>query len=109
MAQEVEFCLERSFLDEEARYREFGGERRYRLMQWLALTIELAERTTDKSMETDRETFQIAMHAMGTMLEKLAPKSGGLSDEASEAIGRGLGEDLLKLVAKSRKKRSDGV
>ena len=104
LAQEVEFRLERSFADEETRYREFGGAHRYGLMRWLARTLEVAESITDKPVATDRETFRIAMHAMGTMLESLTPQSGGLPDEASEDIGRGVGETFVKLVAKSRKK-----
>lgn len=98
IAQEVEHRLERSFQEDEARYREFGGEDRYRIMKWLALSTEMAERVTDKSWTKDRETFRIAVAAMQTMLEQGMPASGGLSDEAADDIGKKLGASIAEMA-----------
>lgn len=100
LSEEIEFRLEQSLLEEEAQYRDFGGQGRFTLMKWFALTIKLAERITGKAWEKDRETFRIGNSAMQTMLEKGLPEVGGLSDEAADAIGKDLGDRLFALAKK---------
>ena len=97
MSQEAEIRLERSFLEEDAEYKAFGGEDRYRLMKWLALSIQIAEDVTGKNWRRDKETFQMGFAAVTTMIERLTPRSAGeLSDEAAERLGKDLGYRLLQ-------------
>lgn len=102
LAQEVEYRLERSFLDEQALYREFGGETLYKLMRWFATTIDLAQQITEKSWKNDRETFRLATNAMWTMLRKGMPESGGLPDKIADRMGKSLGEELAWLASDGR-------
>jgi hypothetical protein len=104
LAQEVEFRLERSFLEQDALYDEFGGKERFNMMKWFALAMRLSERITEQPLETDRETFRIAAKAMLTMLETGMPDAGGLSDEAADDIGGKLGKALIAAPKKTRDK-----
>ncbi len=105
LSQEIEFRLEQSFRDEDARYREFGDKSLYMIMRWFALTIAAAQQITEKPWKKDRETFRIATNALWTMLRKGMPESGGgLPDKLADRMGRRLGENFMRLIMKDRKR-----
>ena len=85
LAQEVEFRLQRSFHDEEALHRDFGGKDRFKLLKWFAISIGVAERITGETWETDPETYRIAEKAMSVVLETGMQESAGFSDEDAAA------------------------
>ena len=56
LAQEIEFRLERSFLDEDARNREMGGKELQALFRMLGAAAEIIETRTGKSWSKDWDT-----------------------------------------------------
>ena len=56
LAQEIEFRLERSFLDEDARNREMGGQELRALFRMLGAAAEIIETRTGKSWSKDWDT-----------------------------------------------------
>ena len=98
MSQEAELRIDRSFSAEDERHASFGGQDRYRLAQWIAFSIQMAEDITGKRFRRDRETTNIAIAAITEMLQKLVPEAaGGLSDDYAAKLGKSLGADLVKL------------
>ena len=98
MSQEAELRIERSFQREDNLHSNFGGPDKYRLAQWIAFSIQMAEDITGKRFRRDRETTYIAISAINEMLQKLVPEAaGGLSDEYAAKLGKSLGADLAKL------------
>ena len=98
MSQEAELRIERSFQREDDQHANFGGPDRYRLAQWIAFSIQIAEDITDKRFRRDRKTTNIAVAAINEMLQKLVPEAAGaLSDEYAAKLGKSLGAELIKL------------
>ena len=107
LSQEIEFRLEQSFRDEKALYREFGGQKTYNVMRFLAQIPYFAEQMTRQSWLEDRETFQIVMKAIETILEKALPlpKEGpDWSEEGVRFMGEEIAQATFDHVFKSRKK-----
>ncbi len=108
LSQEAELRLERSFEEEKKRYEIFGGEDRYTLMQWLAMTITLAEGTTGKHWKSDRETYLIALHAMDSILGRAIPekhsplKDVESPDEVAKKLGKSLADQMIELGTKKK-------
>ena len=88
LTQEVERRLERSFLDEEARDREWGGKKLHGLFRMMAGALEVIEQGRDKTCADDWGTF-IAVKAAWQMLlfTSLAPRDQAFGDYL-ESMGR---------------------
>ena len=74
LSQEIEFRLERSFGEDDARISEFGDKLTYRVMKLLALAKEWVEDDTGKEMKNDWETLFGVLQAWERLLLQLGPK-----------------------------------
>ncbi len=113
LSQEIEFRLDQSFRDEKALYREFGDKSLYMTMRWFALTLDEAQQITKKPWKKDEETFEIAIKALWTMLQKrkglpAPPLILGLPmadyQRRIERTGKRVGEKLFRLGTQDRKR-----
>ena len=87
LAQEIELRLEQSFLDEEARDREWGGKRLHGLFRMMAGAFEIVEESRAKACTADWGTFSAVKDAWELLLfTSLAPKDQPYGDHL-EAIG----------------------
>ena len=100
LAQEVEYRLERSFLEEDALYREIGGKEFYDLMRWLSLTFKYVEQSTKKSWIDDLDTLLIGLEASKTFFSKGVPQE----EAPSEEFVQDMGKEIADWMDKSRKK-----
>lgn len=94
LSQEVGYRLEQSFSSVDARNEGFGGEQAYKVMRWLALSLDLSADVTGKDWRTDRRTMRMAIEAMSTMLEGGVGEIKDPPDAAAEHEGRQIGERL---------------
>jgi hypothetical protein len=113
LSQEIEFRLERSFLDEDGLNREFGGADNYRVSKLLFAVVPIIEAGTGRSWREHGPTFNQVASAWATILEVLrsqASKSlGGLFGVGDASIGREKAialmeqqiEDLVRRPSKS--------
>ena len=74
LSEEIEFRLERSFAEEDAKIAEFGDKMTYRLMKLLSLAKEWVEEDAGKKMSKDWETFFGVWQAWQRLLIQLGPK-----------------------------------
>ncbi len=86
LSQEIELRLERAFLEEHAKFEEFGGEGIYRFMKVLAAVVGVVEHRVGKKFDEDPYTRSQAIITLERLLEGYLIEAGG---EASEQ-GRGL-------------------
>lgn len=105
LAQEVEFRLERSFHEEDALNRDFGGKDRFNLMKWFAVSIGIAERITGKSWETDLETYRIAERALFVMLKSGMSRTTNFSEEDANKLGATVADTLIDLSKRMDEQR----
>ena len=88
LAQEIEIRLEQSFLDEEARDREWGGKKLHGLFRMMAGAREVIEQGRDKTCADDWETFFAVEEAWRVLqLMNLAPKDQALGDHLGSMSG----------------------
>ena len=92
LSQEIEFRLERSFQDEDALNREFGGVDNYRISKLLFAVVPIIEADTGRSWREHGPTFSQVASAWATILEMLrsqaSKSSGGLFGVGDANIGR---------------------
>ena len=108
LTQEVEIRVERSFLDEEARYHDFGGKLRYKQMRLVALVIDLVEEQMGANWQSDRKTYVEVRRAVDTFLEGLAPRRGKRSGAAALEtieVGPAVGEKVADAMLDSLRER----
>ncbi len=99
LSQEIEFRLERSFLQDEAdeRVREttleviydsFGGEKTFRVMSLLASMVQVVEQRTGKSYFEDPDTNIKANNMISEAINRYGPAKTDEVPSAFEAIDR---------------------
>ena len=87
LAQEIEIRLEQSFLDEEARDREWGGKKLHGLFRMMAGALEVIEQDRGKTSADDWGAFSAVKEAWEMLLFiNLAPKDQPFGDYL-ESIG----------------------
>jgi hypothetical protein len=111
MNQELVDRIEGSILSQDD---VFGDARMYRFARFVALGIQLVERATKKSWETDFETKQTVKAAVGRLFDTFGPEKperGGsvleISDRAHHVGTKAMDEmvrSVRKTVAESREK-----
>lgn len=88
LVQEVEYRVEQSFLDEEARDREWGGKKLHGLFRMMAGALEVIEQGREKTCADDWETFFAVQEAWRVLLlTNLAPKDEALGDHLGSMSG----------------------
>ena len=106
MNREIVERLERSFRDQEALYRQFGGRENYNIFRFLAQTPHFAEQMTKQPWREDRRTFRVVMKAIESILESGIPKEGpDWSEEDLRDSGKDIAQVTYDHVFKSRKKK----
>ena len=75
LVQEVEYRLERSFLDEDARDREMGGKGLHALFRLLGAAAEIIEARTGKNWSEDWDTGMAVFSAWQRLLVDAMPKT----------------------------------
>ncbi len=106
MNKEIVERLERSFRDQEALYRQFGGRENYNIFRFLAQTPYFAEQMTKQPWREDRRTFRVVMKAIESILEAGIPKEGpDWSEEDLRDSGKEIAQVTYDHVIKSRKKK----
>ena len=88
LAQEIELRLQQSFLDENARDREFGGKKLRGLFRMMTGALEIIEQGRGKACTDDWGSFSAIKEAWGVLFfMTLAPKDQP-SGEHSESMGK---------------------
>ena len=114
LSREIEFRLERSFQEEKMRYEIFGNKFKFRLMQILAIAINLIEEQMGKKFTQDLQTHDEVKQAVTAFLDQFAPKNKSRGLRGAYATGIGLktinelNETILKTLAKKRNGQAQG-
>ena len=88
LSQEIEFRLERSFLDEDARNREMGGKELQALFRLLGAAAEMIEARTGKKWSEDWDTGTAVMIAWQRLIAETMPKIPNDITEDLQEIGK---------------------
>lgn len=96
--------LEKSFRDEEALHKEFGGKQGYNFMRWFAMTMRMAGQRTQRFWLEDPETFLIGVNAWKTIRMKGEPEGSVPSEEDLQEMGEEIADRVVKIAKKGRKK-----
>ena len=74
LVQEVEYRMERSFLDEEARDRELGGRELHSLFLMMGATAQIIEERRGQSCTTDFDTFVAVKASWLQLMSNFSPR-----------------------------------
>ena len=101
LSQEIEFRLEQSFADDQAKHEAFGGKHVYALMRLLGSAVSLIETGTGRKWRDDLVTYHQVKATIDKLLYGLGPASAGEHDdrtllEKADAIGETLAAVVLK-------------
>ena len=89
LSEEIEFRLERSFSDPDARLQGFGSEDRLKLLRALSLAVDMVEAMTGKDIFTDAETAEAGYRAMTGILDGMfSARPGGPLDPVTPTEGQ---------------------
>ncbi|MDP6430327.1 MAG: TraY domain-containing protein [Rhodospirillales bacterium] len=99
ISEEIEFRLEQSFRDEEAKYNDFGGEIPYRSCQIFIAIAKIVEEESGKLWSKDKDTFLIASNAWINFFSTAL----GTTNQKIEDFSKLLGRDMEEQVAKTGK------
>lgn len=78
LSQEIEFRLEQSFIEEEARYECFGGKGGYEILRALgAASAAIAAQRGNREWWSDKIAFGLAERVTTELLQQLRPKRNG--------------------------------
>jgi len=101
LSQEIEFRLEQSFSNEEAKYETFGGKHTYSLMRLLGSAVSLVETGTGKKWRDDRLTYRQAKATIDKLLDGLGPHTKEeLDDKVLREKADGIGDALATVILK---------
>ena len=86
LSEEMEVRLERSMLEEAARYEDLGGEGLYSIFRFLGSAAKLVEARTGKSLTADWDTWSAVRAAWRKLIPALGPRPSGKYLKLVEAV-----------------------